>query len=199
MSKAEAQSEAIERAVEKLREVNLSARCALLNLPQPENGILKFRAFAINFELNTETFELFKKRSGDPAKDSDRILILHLLLCEQPLRPSDELVSFRDFPGGMFYLKPFYSRTAVPLAERYGNNLEKLKETLSYLDYEEVDLGDFAARVHCIGCLYLTLIYRLGDDEFPAEMELLFNVPTQRAFCAEDAVVMAERVCFRLF
>jgi len=199
VSKVEARKEAIRMAVEKLRGVDIPARCAQLKLPQPENGILKFRAFAINFELNIETFELIKQPSGDPAKDRDHLLVLHFLLCEQPLQPSNELIHFRDFPGGMFYLEPFLSRTARPLAERYGNNFAKLKETLSYLDYEEVDLGDFGAQIHCIGCLYLTLICRAGDDEFPAEVELLFNLPTKRALCAEDAVVMAERVCFRLF
>jgi hypothetical protein len=199
MSKQAAQQEAIRQAIEKLQGVELAARCAQLKLPQPENGILKFRAFAINFELNTETFELFKKPSGDLAKESDRILILHLLLCEQPLKPSDELITFRDFPGGMFYLEPFLSRTVRPLVKRYGNDLDKLKETLSYLDFEELELGDFSARIHCFGCIYITLIYRLGDSEFPAEAELLFNRPAPRALSAEDAVVMAARTCFRLF
>ncbi len=199
MSKQDAQTEAIRQAIEKLQGVDLAARCALLKLPQPENGILKFRAFAINFELNIETFELFKKPSGDPAKDSDRILILHLLLCEHPLQPSDKLISFREFSGGMFYHEPFLSRTVRPLVKRYGNDLEKLKETLSYLDFEELDLGDFSARIHCFGCIYITLIYRLGDDEFPAEAELLFNRPAKHALSAEDAVVMAARVCSRLF
>jgi hypothetical protein len=199
MSKQDAQFEAIRQAVEKLKTVDLAVRCALLKLPAPENGILKFRAFAIQFELNTQTFELIKKPSGDPAKESDRILILHLLLCEQPLQPSDELIPFREFPGGMFYFEPFLSRTVRPLVKRYGNNLEKLKETLSYLDYEELELGDFGARIHCFGCIYITLIYRLGDEEFPAEAELLFNRPAKHALSAEDAVVMAARICFRLF
>jgi hypothetical protein len=120
-------------------------------------------------------------------------------LCEQPLQPSDELIPFREFPGGMFYFEPFLSRTVRPLVKRYGNNLEKLKETLSYLDYEELELGDFGARIHCFGCIYITLIYRLGDEEFPAEAELLFNRPAKHALSAEDAVVMAARICFRLF
>lgn len=199
MSKSDAQRDAVARAVEKLRGVDLATRCAQLKLPQPENGMLKFRAFAIDFELNIETFELVKKPSGDPAKESDRILILHLLLCDHPLQPSDELISFREFSGGMFYHEPFLSRTVRPLVKRYGNNLEKLKETLSYLDVQPVELGDFGARIHCFGCIYITLIYRLGDGEFPAEAELLFNRPAVYALSAEDAVVMAARVCFRLF
>ncbi len=199
MSKIEAQNEAVERAVEKLCDVDLSERCALLKLPAPENGKISLRAFGTDFELTTDTFELFVKESGQPAKEGDRILILHLLLCEMPLKESEELVSFRDFPGGAFYLEPFLSRSVRPLVKRYGNRIDELKAALDRFDFQPLELGDFSARIHAVGCLYITLIYRLGDDEFPAEAELLFNAPCKRALCAEDAAVLAGRICFGLF
>lgn len=199
MSKQDAQIEAIRQAVEKLRDIDLAVRCEMLKLPQPEGEKLKIRAFAQDFELNVSTFELLNVKTGAPAKDADRILILHLLLCELPLTPSDELVTFRDFPGGSFYLEPFLSRTVRPLVKRYGNRLDELKAAMSRFDFQPLELGDFSARIHAVGCLYVTLIYRLGDDEFPAEAELFFNTPVKRAFCAEDAAVLAGRICFGLF
>jgi hypothetical protein len=199
MSKQDAQIEAIRQSVEKLRDIDLAVRCEMLKLPQPEGERLKIRAFAQDFELNVYTFELLNVKTGAPAKDADRILILHLLLCELPLTPSDELVTFRDFPGGSFYLEPFLSRTVRPLVKRYGNRLDELKAAMSRFDFQPLELGDFSARIHAVGCLYVTLIYRLGDDEFPAEAELFFNTPVKRAFCAEDAAVLAGRICFGLF
>jgi len=199
MSKAEAQIEAAARAVEQLQLVDLPARCALLKLPAPENGKVSLRAFGIDFELTTDTFELFIRESGQPAKGADRILVLHFLLCDLPLKESDELITFRDFPGGSFYLEPFLSRSVRPLVKRYGNRLDELKAALNRFDFQPLELGDFSARIHAMGCLYITLIYHLGDEEFPAEAELLFNAPTQRALCAEDAAVLAGRICFGLF
>jgi hypothetical protein len=199
MSKQDAQIEAIRQAVEKLRDIDLAVRCEMLKLPQPKGEKLKIRAFAQDFELNVSTFELLNVKIGAPAKDADRILILHLLLCELPLTPSDELVTFRDFPGGSFYLEPFLSRTVKPLVKRYGNRLDELKAAMSRFDFQPLEFGDFSARIHAVGCLYVTLIYRLGDDEFPPEAELFFNTPVKRAFCAEDAAVLAGRICFGLF
>ncbi len=199
MSKQDAQAEAIRRAVAKLKTVDLLARCADLKLPAPVDGCLNLRAFGADFKLITDTFELMVCKTGAPAKDADRILVLHLLLCELPLTPSDELVTFRDFPGGSFYLEPFLSRTVRPLVKRYGNRLDELKAAMSRFDFQPLELGDFSARIHAVGCLYVTLIYRLGDDEFPAEAELFFNTPVKRAFCAEDAAVLAGRICFGLF
>ena len=199
MSKQDAQAEAIRQAVIKLKQVDLPARCAALKIPAPVEGRINLRAFGTDFRLTTDTFEMLVGKTGASAKEADRILILHLLLCDLPLNPSDELVAFRDFPGGAFYLEPFLSRTVRPLVKRYGNRLDELKSAMNRFDFQLLKLGDFSARIHAIGCLYVTLIYRLGDDEFPAEAELFFNTPVRRAFCAEDAAVLAGRICFGLF
>jgi hypothetical protein len=199
MSKQEAQIEAARQAVERLKGVDLPARCAMLKLPAPDGGTLRLRAFGTDFELDAATFELRDMKTGALAKEADRILILHLLLCELPLTPSDELVTFRDFPGGAFYLEPFLSRTVRPLVKRYGNRLDDLKAAVKRFDFQPLEIGDFSARIHGLGCLYVTLVYRLGDDEFPATADIFFNAPVKRAFCAEDASVLAGRICFGLF
>lgn len=198
MSKQTAQREVIRQAVEKLQPVDLQARCALLKLPAPENGQLALRAFGTDYILTTDTFDLLDAKTGAAAKEVDRILILHLLLCDHPLIASDELIPFRAFPGGAFYLEPFLSRSVRPLVKRYGNRLEELQKAVSRFDFQPVGIGDFSARIQAVGCLTVTLVYRLGDDEFPAEAELFFNAPVKRAFCAEDAVVLASRICFGL-
>jgi hypothetical protein len=199
MSKLEAQTEAVRIAVSKLQQIDILTRCALLKLPAPVDGRLNLRAFGTDFFLTTDTFELFLAQSGKAAKEADRILILHLLLCEQPLAPSFEMISFRDFPGGAFYLEPFLSRTVRPLIKRHGNNLVDLEKVVHRFDFEKLDIGDFSVRIHAVGCLYVTFVYRIGDDEFPASAELFFNLPTKRALCAEDAAVLAGRICFGLF
>lgn len=199
MSKLGAQTEAVRIAVSKLQQIDIPTRCALLKLPAPLDGRLNLRAFGTDFFLITDTFELFLAESGKPAKEADRILILHLLLCEQPLTPSFEMVTFRDFPGGAFYLEPFLSRTARPLVKRHGNNLVDLEKAVHRFDFEKLNIGDFSVRIHAIGCLYLTLVYRLGDEEFLPSAEFFFNLPTKRALCAEDAAVLAGRICFGLF
>jgi hypothetical protein len=198
MSKQDAQREAILQAVEKLQPIDLLARCALLKLPAPENGQLALRAFGTDYILKTGTFDLLDAKTGSVAKEVDRILLLHLLLCEVPLTDSGELIPFRAFPGGSFYLEPFLSRTVRPLVKRYANQLNALQKAVSRFDSQPAGLGDFSARIHGLGCLTVTLVYRLGDEEFPADAELFFNAPVRRAFCAEDAAVLASRICFGL-
>ena len=134
-------------------------------------------------------------------------------LCEFPLGTGTEaepvpngnsqtldLVTYRNFIGGQFYLQPFLARTVQPLVARIGNDLEKLKKNLARFDWQPLPVppGDFSARIHALGNLHVTLVYTLGDDEFPAGCEVLFDAATKRVYGAEDAAVLASRVCLGL-
>jgi hypothetical protein len=59
-------------------------------------------------------------------------------------------------------------------------------------------LGDLPARIHALGNLHLTLVYHLGDDELPPAADVLFDGCIRRVFGAEDAAVMASRICLGL-
>jgi hypothetical protein len=199
VSKAEAKRISVARAVSQLHGIALSERCANLGLPIPAGGVLRFRMFDSEMELDARSFELKDLRRGEHAKADDHILLLHFLLHESPLIPSDKLVSFREFPGGGFYLEPFLSRCAKPLVKRFGNDIEAMKASAARFDHEPFEIGDLGLRIHALGHLQVVIVYRLGDDEFPPAAEILFNQPVRDVFCAEDAAVLASRVCFGLF
>lgn len=198
MSKTSGHEEAFRIAVEKLRNVDPAARCASLGLPAPQKGILKLRAFGADMILRLSDFQLLSDRSNKPGKSAGHILVLHYLLCDLPVHSTGELISFQQFPGGQFYWEPFHSRTIRPLIKKTGNNLETLRKNLDRFDWEPVPYGDLGARIHAVGKLYLTLIYRLGDEEFPPTADLLFDACIKRVYNAEDAAVLAGRICLGL-
>jgi hypothetical protein len=195
MPKKTGYESAVRAAVEKLGKVNLADRCSRLGLTEPRDGILKLRAFGMDMVLQVPDFELILVESNKSAKISDRILVLHYLLCDLPVQETGELISFRQMDSGQFYWPAFLSRSVRPLVQRIGNDLELLKKNLSRFDWGPVSLGDFAARIHAIGKVYVTLIYRIGDEEFPASADLLFDSSIKRVYPTEDAAVLAGRIC----
>ena len=259
MPQQEAKEEAVRSAIAKLAGVDMGARLAALGLPaavtvaqglQPA-PVVTLRAFGQDVAVNLAEFAMTNVKTGKPAGMTDRILILHYLLCEVPLVPSgtsqtvgrlsgnsetmpascshaipsrqapagtqgdsghedgmesrgyracNSLITYRDFTGGQFYWQPFLSRTAKPLVAKIGNDLEKLKKNLARFDWTPVPVppGDFAVRVHAVGNLHVTLVYTLGDEEFPASCEVLFDAATRRVYGAEDAAAMASRICIGL-
>lgn len=201
MSKKTGYEAAIRAAVEKLKTLTpntLNNRCANLGLQQPQKNTLPLRAFGTGMELHLPQYQLFPVGSNTPAKVSDRILVLHYLLCDVPIPTTDELISFRQMDSGVFYWEAFRSRSVRPLVQRIGNDLELLKTNLNRFDWQPVSIGDWGARVHALGKIYLTLVYRQGDDEFPPSADLLFDATINRVYPTEDAAVLASRICLSL-
>ena len=133
-----------------------------------------------------------------PVKTADRILALHYLQHDLPVTPTGSFITFRDLPGGQFYFGPFRSRSLQPLLKRIGNDLDLLRRNLARFDWQPAQMGDFAARVHAAGRIEATLVYHLGDDEMPAEAELLFDACIKRILCTEDAAAIGIRICLGL-
>jgi len=199
LPKESAHQDAIRQAVSKLTDVNLAKRCVSLGLAIPDNnGEIHIRVFGTDASLRQTDFQLIIAKTKKPAKTTDQILVLHYLLCDLPIEANGELISFREIPSGQFYWNSFLSRTVKPLIDKFGNNLKLLQESLNRFDWEEVTMGDFSARIHTLGNLYLTLVFYKGDEELPPEINLLFDSCITRVYNAEDAAVLASRICLGL-
>lgn len=198
MPKQDAYNEAIRVAVEQLTGIDFNERCQNLGVSIRENGMIDLRAFARDLSVRQTDFQVFHAETDEPAKSSDRILVLHYLLCDSPISLTNQLISFRALRGGQFYWQPFLSRTVRPLLGRIGNNPDLLHEHLDRFDWEPVSMGDFAACIHALGKIYVTLVYHRGDDEFPPEVDVLFDGCIQHVFPTEDVAVLASRICLGL-
>ena len=125
----------------------------------------------------------------------DRLLVLHYLLCDVPLCASGEWITFRQFPGGQFYWEPFCDRTVRPLVEEIGDDLALLRRRLDRFDWSPVVAGDVGAAVRVVGKMQVAVVYRRGDEEFPAGAEILFDSSLKQVYWTEDAAAVAGRVC----
>lgn len=198
-NKQRALAEAAEQVARQLANVDLAARCRALGLGAPgADGSVVVPVFGQDLRLTPPAFEAVVASSGAMARPADRVLALHYLRCDVPIEPSGELITFRDLPGGAFYWAPFQSRSAGPLVACIQNDLDRLRKNLDRFTWQPVDIGNLAARVQAVGRIELTLVYRCGDDELPPSAEVLFDACTRRVFDAEDAAVLAGRLCIGL-
>ncbi len=198
-NKQKSEALAAERAAAALAGVDLAARCANLGLAPPDaNGSLRVRVFGKALLLSPPGFSATDIATGAPARPADCILALHYLLCSLPVEPTGRWISFRDFPGGQFYWGPFSARTTNALVARIGNDLDRLRQNLNRFESRPLDLPDLSARIQAVGVVDVALIYRRGDEEMPPTAELLFDGCAKRCFSAEDASVLASRVCLGL-
>jgi len=182
-NKQKAQRQAIDQAVDRLRQRSTIG---------PE---VRLRVFGRNLIIVPPYYEVRVEDSSEPVGPADTILVLHYLRCESPVKAVGQWISFRDFPGGQFYWEPFRSRTVKPLVDCFGGDLDRLCRALDVFDWEPFDAGDFAAKVQAVGDISLILVYYRGDEEFPPEAEILFDAAARHVYGAEDAAVLATRLC----
>ncbi len=187
---------AIERAAERLADVDMRARSVLHGFAPPGvDGEIRVAAYGSDVRLLPPYTVAVHADSGKPAHPVDHLLVLRYLLCDTALDADGPPVSFRDLPGGQFYWEPFLSRTVLPLAATIGNRLDSLRERLDGLGAAPFAGGDVGGRVACIGRLGISLAYYAGDDEFPPSAAIFFDVSVRRAFSTDDAAAMAQRLC----
>ena len=181
---------------------DLSNRCARLGLAAPAStgGKVCIPLLGRTLELHAHTFAGVIAGTGKPPKPAERLLALHYLLCDLPVSPENRWITFRDFPGGAFYWRPFLARSIHPLIQAIGNDLGKLRERLTRLDakIEGGPADTVSARIVAIGRVEVLLVYRPGDEEFPPSADLLYDACARRVFGAEDAAMLGGRVCFGL-
>ncbi len=196
MSKSEGQNKALTIAKEKLQDIDLNERLKFLGFKGFQNKLMRFKLFDNQVILNEEGLHLFKADSNELLRNDDAILFFHYLNHGAPVNQSDRYISFRELPGGLFYWNSFRARSVVPLVKRIGNDLALLEKNLARFDWEPQPGGDFGAKIHAIGNISILLNYQLGDDEFPPAATLSFSETIRRVYSAEDAAVMAGRICF---
>jgi len=181
---------------------DLPHRCARLGLPDPAtaNGAIRMPFFGKTLSLLPPAFEGVICETGKSPKPTERLLALHYLLCALPVTPENRWMTFREFSGGAFYWQPFLSRSINPLIKAIGNDLDKLRERLTRFaaKIEPGSTDAISARIVAVGKIEVQLLYRAGDDEFPASADLLYDACARRVYGAEDAAVLGGRVCFGL-
>jgi hypothetical protein len=129
---------------------------------------------------------------------SDRILALHYLLGCDRHRPTGNLISFAQAPGGEVYYSAFKKRSIDRLAEIFGDAPERLIKFGSLLGGEPLTMATAAVKLSFYPMLPVVVLIWQGDDEVAPAANLLFDESVTRILATEDLAVVASSVVTRL-
>ena len=128
----------------------------------------------------------------------EQILILHYMLSSPPAPLTDNWVSYREIPGASFYYSAFVKRAIDPLKKVFGQNVDGLIRAAEILDGKTIDTGDAGFEFRPFPNIPMRIILWVGDDEFPAEANIVFNENIGGMLSPEDIAWMAGMVVYRL-
>ena len=129
---------------------------------------------------------------------SDRILALHYLLGCDRSRPTGNLISFAQAPGGEVYFSAFKRRSIDRLAEMFGDHPEKLVKAGLPLGGEPLQMATAAIKLPVYPMLPIVVLIWQGDDEVEPAANLLFDESAVRILATEDLAVVASSAVSKL-
>jgi len=191
---AEATREAIGQARERLKGADLKRAALLGGIALADDGSVELQILGRDVRVLPDSL-VVETNDGTAVHPVDELLALRYLAVERAVKPLGETISFRDLPGGQAYFEPAAKRTTRLLLDFIGNDLERLRKALGRYPFEETAIGDLGAVIHAIGRLDVTLVYRQGDDEFPATADLLYDRIIASVFHTDEVAALATRLC----
>lgn len=124
---------------------------------------------------------------------AEQALILHYLVNADGSEPQGEWVTFREVPSGEFYWSAFVKRAKDPLVGFFGHQPELLLELAPLVGgrpTQEVS-GDAVVIVQAFPRVPLLLQLWAGDDEFPADGNVLMDRTIAGYLSTEDIALAA--------
>jgi hypothetical protein len=127
----------------------------------------------------------------------EQVLILHYLQgCRSMLR--GRWIAYREIQGAGFYWSAFVKRAIDPLKKVFGMNAEAFHQAAAKLKASEIKGTAAGYRIDVLPYAPLQLIVWEGDEEFPAEANILFDATIGEYLSPEDAAWLASLTVYRL-
>ncbi len=123
-----------------------------------------------------------------------KILVLHYLIYAKGARPAGDQITFKQLEGGLGYYPAFQGRTIVPLLDTFGNEMERFMSIAQELGGKRAAMGDYAVTFAAFPNVEVTFVLWKGDDEFPAEGNVIFDSSIASYLTTEDIAVLSNMI-----
>lgn len=186
-------------AVEALADESVEALIERSGYRRTDDGSIQVPFLDRTYLLNSEGFEFSDKFA--PEKEvpiQEQILVLHYLMASDPQGPSGQWVSYREIPGASFYNSAFIKRAIDPMKKVFGQDPDALNRAAGRLNGRAIEPGDVGFEFDVFPRVPLQIILYVGDEEFPAEANILFDQTVEQILSAEDIAWMAGMQVYRL-
>ena len=129
---------------------------------------------------------------GSATASNVRILLARLIMEGTIVAAGGKMLAYTDMPWGNVYAQQFRGRCILRLAGTYGSNIAGFISACEAMGGIKAASGDVSYDLPFLPGLTVRLILWEGDDEFPAQAQILFSDNFPSAFQAEDNAVTGD-------
>lgn len=128
----------------------------------------------------------------------EQVVILHYLEGCGNSYDGRKLIAYREIPGASLYFSVFVKRAVDPLKNVFGNNIDAFRASAQKLGGTPVENGDAGFEFELFPKVPVQLIIWKGDDEFPPDAGILFDISISEILSPEDVAWLAGMLVYRL-
>jgi hypothetical protein len=151
-----------------------------------------------SYQITLPDVEISLMDSEEEVPIRDKILILHYLTQAKGSPLTNEVIAYKQLPGGSNYFPTFYKRAIKPLVDHFGDQPHRLMDAAKELGGYKADYGDTGVTINAFSQVPITLVLWWGDEEFPPEGNILFDATIADYLSTEDINVLCEIIAWKL-
>ena len=186
-------------AVEKLSQEPFEVILKRSGFESPDAGSFRIPFLDRIYQVGFPRFEFEDTTEGKKEIPlQEQVLILHYMSAAEIPEAIGHWISYREIPGAAFYFGAFLKRAVEPLKKVFGQNLSGFSRAAEKLHARKIANGDTAFEFKALPAVPLQLILWTGDEEFPAEANILFDSTIGQILSPEDVAWLAGMVVYRL-
>ena len=143
-------------------------------------------------EYMIDNTEWMVQRADDGAIPPSIIqsLILTYLHLSDGTPPLDRWVGFRELPNGLFYAQAFQGYTGAALVRDLNGDVAAFRQASENLEGEALAFGDTGYAFQVLPHMKLAVVMWSGDDEFPAQAQVLFQESASHYLVTEGLAIV---------
>lgn len=194
----EALAPVVEQARTILRQRSASLVGVFSGCTQDEQGQLRLTLLWRDYCITPPEFSVRRVEDGQAADPFTTSLILTYLAWSDGTPPGGGWIGFRDLPNGTFYAQAFQSYSGNRLVRELSGGLPALRRAARALGGQALDVGSVGYAFDVLPRLRLATVYWEGDEEFPAQAQVLFERSAPHYMPTDGLAILGSQLVGRL-
>ncbi len=144
-----------------------------------------------NISLKNESSTEFKPEG---LSYLEKVYILHYLTSyktKNVVQIKKEFAGFKNLPGGMFYYPAFRKNGPAKILKAFGQEPEKIYASTEILGGSRENIGDVSVKLNIFPKIEMIIVLYKEDDEFPPEVQFLYNSDIINYLGLEDISILS--------
>ncbi len=180
----------VKEAQAKLRQIDRAAIADRSGAEIDRDGNLRLEFMRRTYVIDQAEWTI--KRADDDNAPASLIqsLILTYLYRADGAVSLDRWMGFRELPDGLFYASAFQGYTGAELVRGLNGDVMLFKQASEKLQGVPLAIGDAGYAFQVLPRVKLAVVMWAGDDEFPAQAQVLFQETAAQYLMTEALAIV---------